>query len=218
MLIATVICSAAIAAADPQRQLKDGDIIFQQSASSQSKAIQLATHSRYSHVGLVWFDKRRAMVLEAVEPVRVTPLKKFLARSVGGHYVVKRLKNADVILTPAVLAKMQSVGRTFVGKKYDWAFGWSDTRIYCSELVWKIYKHGAGIELAPTKQLREFDLSHPVVKAKMKERYGAKVPLDEPVVAPSQLFESGLLEVVPYSSRPKRPAPINQLRQPVPSW
>ncbi len=195
-LIAPAIFITALTAAEPQLQLKDGDIIFQTTTSSQSKAIQLATHSRYSHVGIVYFENRRPMVLEAVQPVRVTPLKKFLSRSVGGHYVVKRLKNADIVLTPTVLAKMQSVGRSFVGKNYDWAFGWSDSRIYCSELVWKIYKQGAGIELAPTKRLGDFDLSHPVVKQKLKERYGKNVPLGEPVVAPSQLAESGLLEVV----------------------
>lgn len=194
--LAVAIFCTALTAEKSRPQLKDGDIIFQTTQSSQSKAIQLATHSRYSHVGIVYFDKRQPMVLEAVQPVRVTPLKKFLARSVGGHYVVKRLKNADAVLTPAVLAKMQSVGRSYIGKNYDWAFGWSDNRIYCSELVWKIYKQGAGIELAPTKKLREFDLSHPAVKAKLKERYGKRVPLDEPVVAPSQLDESALLELV----------------------
>lgn len=196
MFVLLAALTTAQAAAKPRLQLKDGDIIFQQTRSSQSKAIQLATRSRYSHVGIFYFDKGRPMVLEAVEPVRATPLKTFLARSVGGHYVVKRLKNADAVLTPAVLGKMQSVGKSYVGRHYDWVFGWSDERIYCSELVWKIYQQGAGIELAPTKKLREFDLTHPAVKAKIKERYGDKIPLDEPVVAPSQLFESGLLEVV----------------------
>ena len=34
--------------------IKEGDIIFQTSTSSQSKAIQLATHSKYSHVGIIF--------------------------------------------------------------------------------------------------------------------------------------------------------------------
>lgn len=184
---------AAFAPDRPEDRLRDGDIIFQETASAQSKAIQLATHSRYSHVGIVYFRNGKPFVLEAVQPVRISSLSSFIGRSVGGHYVVKRLKNAGTILTKPVLAKMQRIGRSFVGKNYDWVFGWSDARIYCSELVWKIYQRAAGIELSPTKKLREFDLSHPVVRAKMKERYGKKIPLDEPVVAPSQLFESALL-------------------------
>lgn len=187
---------AAFAPDRPEDRLRDGDIIFQETASAQSKAIQLATHSRYSHVGIIYFRNGKPFVLEAVQPVKVSSLKIFISRSVGGHYVVKRLKNAEAILTKPVLAKMQRVGRSFVGKNYDWVFGWSDARIYCSELVWKIYQRAAGIELSPTKKLREFDLSHPVVRAKMKERYGKKIPLDEPVVAPSQIFESALLETI----------------------
>ncbi len=35
------------------RQPQTGDIIFQISRSSQSKAIQLATHSDYSHTGML---------------------------------------------------------------------------------------------------------------------------------------------------------------------
>ena len=39
------------------------------------------------------------------------------------------------------------VGRQLEGKHYDFWFEWSDERIYCSELVWKIYRRGLGIEL-----------------------------------------------------------------------
>lgn len=181
----------------PERfHYRSGDIIFQETSSDQSAAIRAATKSRYSHVGIIYLQKGRPVVYEAVQPVRIAALKAFLSRSVGGHYVVKRLKNADAKLSPEVLGRMEREGRRHLGKNYDWEFAWSDTRIYCSELVWKIYKYGAGIELAPTKKLREFDLSHPAVKAKMKERYGTKIPYDEPVVAPSQLYESNELETV----------------------
>jgi hypothetical protein len=46
------------------------------------------------------------------------------------------------------------------------------------------------------QKLREFDLTDGVVKAKMKERYGDEVPLDEPVISPAAMFESPLLEMV----------------------
>lgn len=35
-------------------QLRDGDLIFHTSQSAQSQAIQLATHSPYSHCGIVY--------------------------------------------------------------------------------------------------------------------------------------------------------------------
>ena len=36
-----------------KKVLQNGDIIFQSSQSDQSIAIQLATHSKYSHMGIV---------------------------------------------------------------------------------------------------------------------------------------------------------------------
>ncbi|MES2797692.1 MAG: hypothetical protein V4683_17115 [Bacteroidota bacterium] len=37
-------------------EIKNGDLIFQTSLSGQSKAIQLATNSKYSHCGLIYKD------------------------------------------------------------------------------------------------------------------------------------------------------------------
>ncbi len=79
---------------------------------------------------------------------------------------------------------MKQAGKQFMGKDYDGTFEWSDDRIYCSELVWKIYKTGAGIEVGKLKKLRDFDLSSEAVKAKLKEHYGNNIPLDEPVISP----------------------------------
>lgn len=183
-----LVCGSAHAY-DP----RTGDIVFHTSTSAQSAAIQAATHSAYSHVGVVLLEHGRAMVLEAVEPVKLTPLNAWLDRGKGRHYVIKRLK---VALPAASAARMQADASKFLGKPYDLTFEWSDDRIYCSELVWKIYKESAGIELAPLSQLRSFDLSSPVVRAKLKERYGSDIPLNEPVVPPSALFDSALLETV----------------------
>ncbi len=44
--------------------------------------------------------------------------------------------------------------------------------------------------------LKEFNLGDRVVQKMMKERYGKKIPYEEPVVSPGQLFESNLLETV----------------------
>ncbi len=176
--------------------LRDGDIIFQTSRSPQSQAIQLATHSRYSHVGLVYLEGARPSVYEAVGPVKLTPLAEWTARGEGGHFVVKRLRDADDRLTPSALASMRTVGLRFRGRPYDFAFSWTDDRMYCSELVWKVYKEALGLELGSLQRLGDFDLSSPVVERKLHERYGAHVPLDEPVISPGAVAESPLLVTV----------------------
>jgi uncharacterized protein YycO len=176
--------------------LQNGDLIFQTSTSAQSQAIQLATKSNYSHCGIVYKDGANYFVFEAVQPVKKTPIDKWIARGKDGHYVVKRLKDADKVLTAAALKKMKAVGKTFTGKDYDLYFEWSDDRIYCSELIWKIYKEGAGVEIGHLQKLQEFDLSNPAVKQKLKERYGNNIPKDEKVISPAAMFNSELLKTV----------------------
>lgn len=176
--------------------LKSGDLIFQTSLSSQSKAIQLATKSQYSHCGIIYQEGKKWYVFEAIQPVKRTPLDKWIARGQNGKYVIKRLKNADQVLTPTVLSKMKEIGDEFNGRNYDLTFEWSDDKIYCSELIWKVYQRATGLEPGKLQQLRDFDLTHKVVQKKMKERYGNNIPLDETVISPAAVYNSELLMTV----------------------
>jgi hypothetical protein len=177
-------------------EIKNGDIIFQTSLSRQSKAIQLATKSKYSHCGLIFKDGKNFYVFEAVQPVKRTPLDKWIARGKGGKFVIKRLKNSGQVLTPETLEKMKQIGRQFEGKNYDLTFEWSDNKIYCSELIWKIYQRSTGLQIGKLEKLSDFDLSNESVKLKMKERYGDKIPMDEIVISPASIFDSELLITV----------------------
>jgi len=177
--------------------VRDGDIVFQTSRSAQSAAIQKATHSPYSHMGLVLYRNGQPFVLEAVDPVKYTPLARWVQRGVGRKFVVKRLRDATHTLTPDAVAKLREAAKGFVGRPYDLAFAWSDDSIYCSELVWKIYDRALGIRIGQLHPLRRLDLSDPIVRAKLKERYGDRLPLDEPVISPAAMFGASTLETVP---------------------
>jgi len=191
---------AAVLAAGCGRQAayepRDGDIVFQTSRSGQSRAIQLATHSPWSHMGLVTLQDGKPFVYEAVGPVRSTPLDAWVARGEGGRFVAKRLRRADTRLTPAALDSLRAVGETMRGRPYDLGFAWSDDRIYCSELVWKIYHRALGIDIGALQTIGDFDLSPPAVRAKMRERWGDDVPRQEPAISPAQMFASPLLVTV----------------------
>ncbi len=128
-------------------ELRNGDIIFQTSLSRQSKAIQLATHSKYSHCGIIFKEGNSYYVFEAIQPVKKTPLANWIARGEDGHFVVKRLTNANEILKDDILANMENIGEGFKGKCYDLGFDWSDDKNDCSELVWKIYYRATGLEV-----------------------------------------------------------------------
>ncbi len=176
--------------------IKNGDLIFQISLSEQSKAIQIATQSKYSHCGIIYKEDNNYFVFEAIQPVTITPLNKWIKRGKDKHYVIKRLKDADEILTTETLKKMKQEGEKFKGKDYDLTFEWNDTRIYCSELIWKIYQRATNIELGQLQKLSDFDLSHEIVQKKMKERYGNTIPMNEKVISPAAIFNSELLITV----------------------
>lgn len=177
-------------------KLREGDIIFQETSSFQGKAIKLATHSRYTHVGIVFSYNGKLMILEAVHPVKITPLDRFIKRGIKQHYVVKRIRDYDTVMTKGVIDKMKEIGKTMIGKKYDLYFEWNDQRIYCTELVWKLYKQAAGIEVGKLQRIKDFDLSHGLVKYMMFKRYGTNVPMDEPVITPQGMFQAENLETV----------------------
>ncbi len=194
-LVVTVLSACSNNNTDLDK-LKSGDLIFQTSNSRQSVPIQMATHSEYSHLGMVFEKEDELFVYEAVQPVQIVDIKTYINRGNGGNYVVKRLKNADKVLTDEVLEKMEKIAKSHLGKNYDIYFNWSDSKMYCSEYVWKIYKRATGLEIGKLRNLEDFDLSSKTVKRIMKERYGSNIPYKEKMISPGDMFNSELLEEV----------------------
>jgi Permuted papain-like amidase enzyme, YaeF/YiiX, C92 family len=177
--------------------VQEGDVIFQMSQTEQSLGVQKATHSRYSHVGLVTFRDGQPYVFEAVATVRATPLAEWVSHGEEGHYVVKRLVDAHQVLNTASVVELDKEMRHFEGKgPYDRTFEWSDERMYSSELVWKVYERALGIRLGEPQRLGDLDLTAPEVLQKLTERFGEHIPVDEPVISPQRIFDSARLETV----------------------
>lgn len=173
-------------------------LVFGQNKANQcqSQAIQIATNSKYSHMGIIYQEGDDFFVYEAVQPVKITKLTDWINRGENGNYVVKRLKNSEAILTKTGIAKMKSIGQQYLGKDYDLRFEWSDNKIYCSELVWKIYKEAFNIEIGALERIGDFNLSNKTVQKKVRERYGDKVPKEEWVITPDQMFHAKNLRTV----------------------
>lgn len=177
-------------------KLEDGDIILQTSESAQCEAVRIATNSKFSHCGIIFKDKSEVYVIEAVQPVKITSFKEWITHGKNNSYLIKRLKKSEKILTSNIINKMKSYGKSLINKDYDLYFEWSDDKIYCSELVWKVYKEGAGVEICPFKKLKDFNFNSPIVQNIMQQRYGSNIPYNEKVIAPSQIAESELLTTV----------------------
>lgn len=168
---------------------KSGDLLFISSKSGQGQAIQLATHSHLTHCGIVFIENNTAYVYHAVEPVQKSTLKEFLSYSDDGKIWIKRLKDTS-LLNQKNITLLKSNANAMLGKHYDLYFNWSNDEIYCSEYIWKIYKNALNIEIGKIHPLKFYDLSSKIVKETMAKRYGEKIPLEEQMVAPSDIFSS----------------------------
>ena len=177
-------------------KIQDGDMIFQTSQSAQCEAVRIATNSKFSHCGIILIMNDKKMVFEAVQPVKLTQIEDWITHGKDNKYLVKRLKNSKSILTALTLQKMKDYGHNFLNKDYDGYFNWSDDQIYCSELIWKIYKNAANVELCNLAKLKSFNLTNEKVKTILNQSYGKNIPLEENVVAPSQIVNSEILETI----------------------
>jgi len=175
--------------------LQEGDIVFSGSAFGQGAAIIAATASPYTHCGIVFKKDGKLMVLEAVQPVGVTTLENFMSRGKPEAFTARRLKTA---VTQENYKKARAWAETQIGRNYDILFRWDDEKLYCSELVWKIYQK-SGVELCPPRHFKDYDLKRPEVRKIIEQRYGDinRLPMDEKVVAPSDLAASMMLVEVP---------------------
>lgn len=176
--------------------LHEGDIVFQQTGGEQGRAVQLATGSPWTHVGILFIENGQWIVYEAVGPVLSTPLNEWTAHGEDGHWVAKRWVGSEKIDAAQLRVQLHKAGQRFQGLPYDLQFGWSDERIYCSELVWKMYAEGPGVELCKPKPMRDHALGSPMVQEVMRKRYGSTPPLDELMIAPGALFDCPELRTV----------------------
>lgn len=174
-----------------------GDIIFHESTSQQSRVIQQVTGSRYSHMGMIVKRGEGTYVLEAAQRVSLTPLQQFIDRGVAGHYVVKRLR-PEYQPSKSQRAEIQRLAESWMGLEYDRVFGWSDEKMYCSELVWKLFKRGAQVRIGEPIRFRNLDLSHPATQALIRARTNS-LNLEERIVTPQAMFASEKLVSVETS-------------------
>lgn len=190
ILITILVLMTSISCTSSQDYLlKNGDIIFHTSLSSQSEFIQKATNSNLSHVGIIYIKNGKPYVFEAVEPVKLTSLDEWISRGENKNYKVYR---SVTPLSQTDINKMYDYCVTQQGKHYDIKFQWNDDKIYCSELVWYAY-NSIGIELSVPRTFSDFNIDSEEIQKEIIKRYGDKFVKSEPVVSPQCLTESRYL-------------------------
>jgi cell wall-associated NlpC family hydrolase len=165
--------------------LEAGDLVFETSSSRQSAAIQWATASRWSHVGIVDVGPRgEVAVIEALGKVSRTPWAAWRRRARrGGSVLVLRPFGVGAAQRAAAVEE----ARKLLGRPYDPRFGWDDEKIYCSELVVKAYERAAGISYGRRQRLGELRLLG--IESRAEQRWGGPIPKDLVLVTPASLVE-----------------------------
>lgn len=174
------------------QNFRDGDIILHTSRSQQSIMLQKITKSIFTHCGIIFYKDGVPYVYEAVQPVKITPLKSWINRGVGSNYTVLRPYNE---LTSDQKSKMYKYAKKQLGKNYDLKFQWSDNKMYCSELVWKCY-YAVGIKLCEPKKFSNYNLNSKVAKYAIQSRYGNSFNSNETVVSPKDIYNSKKLKII----------------------
>lgn len=158
--------------------LREGDILFIETESFQSKYVKMGMLSIWSHCGIAVDTPDGVQIMEADTTVRILPVERFVAKSVGGKYIIKRPEQQ--LTAPIDQQK-------WLGRWYDLKFSFDNEEVYCSELVWLIYKE-QGIELCPPIRIKEhLMVRFPVMQRALEER---GISPEQPAVAPCDLLRA----------------------------
>ena len=165
----------------PITDIREGDVIFHTSQSSQSPLIQIGTRSHITHCGIVVMKEGKPYVLETLKTLVLTPLDKFIVRGKDGKYWLKRSDKEDIKIDYA----------HYLGKSYDFAFSFDNDIYYCSELVYDIYKRQLDIELCTPKQIGDYLIFGTDKLDKIEEAMSRRgITKEQYAVAPVDIFES----------------------------
>jgi Permuted papain-like amidase enzyme, YaeF/YiiX, C92 family len=146
--------------------LNDGDLLFQHHLAPQSTAIAEAQSDNATHVGIAVKKDDAWFVLEAVGPVKWTPLASFVDHGKNDAVVVMH----DPRLTDDQRAQLIAAAQKDLGKPYDLFFTNDDSSIYCSELVARAYAT-IGVDIGKHQQGKELQMHGPAVEKLLDARW-----------------------------------------------
>ncbi len=164
---------------------REGDVLFQHFDSRLCDMIRDVTGSQLTHCGLVVYRAGKPYVLEAKSPaVSYVPLDEWFAQGWKGYYAHFRPKG----ISPEKIAQVVKRTDELLGKTYDLQYEMGDEKIYCSELIYKGFLRGAGVEIGRKQRLG--DLKWQAHEAFIRLLAGGKLPLDRMMVTPATVAAS----------------------------
>ena len=153
--------------------LQTGDLIFQYTNTRVARVTEAITKSPITHVGIVIVENKKVRVLEASSKVKYTSLKSFLLKSKNGWVAVRKPAKE---LTEKQMESLRLEAKKWIGKPYDSQFSWGDDKIYCTELVYKMYEN-IGLKISALEKVSvilEDNEDNVMLNKYIKKVYGSK--------------------------------------------
>jgi len=175
--------------------IHEGDIVFQSLPHCPLvDTIEGMTESPYSHCGIVERKNGDWYVIEAIGPVRETDIGSWIEHGRLGYFRAYRLRSDLATQAPKIIASALS----YLGRPYDIHYEFDDSKIYCSELVYKAIDRATGAKVGKIQRIGDLNW----------RPYGAfiisiedPVPVDRELITPRALSEAPELTEV-YETPP----------------
>jgi hypothetical protein len=178
-------------------KFKNGQIlaISQASTDGSTFLFEVATGSRYGHIGIVMKQKGKVFVFESTPPNGVTksPLKEFLKKS-----KIKKKYAATVLetnITYSQVFDLASELENLVKQKipYNYKQSINPNSLNCSEFVHKAYKN-IGIELSSIETLD--DLNFKAFDGLVYDAFGFRFDKSARFISPASIVRSNKTKVL----------------------
>ncbi len=128
--------------------IKTGDLLFQVITKDSFDSAFKFTDSTYNNIGIAFIEYGNYALLETKDRVQFVSIKQWVDRGYNRHFVVKRLINADSLLSKEEQTNsFEKTARKYLMKDLDNSHEGSDDKIYSSELVWKVFKQELNVDL-----------------------------------------------------------------------
>ena len=166
-----------------------GHIIFQSLPYNDLvMAIEGVSQSKYSHCGIVCQKNGAWYVLEAIGPVKYTPLYEWVQRGREQHFWIYEFNDKQIDVDGLILE-----AEKFLDKPYDVQYDLDDKKIYCSELIYKAYKGLRDQELGKLVKLGDMPWEE-YTKTIQKYEQGPP-PLERLMITPVNLSKASQLTI-----------------------
>ncbi|POP44908.1 hypothetical protein CHU32_13560 [Superficieibacter electus] len=180
-------------------KFETGDIVFTRIGNTLFAQISTASRCWSNHVGLIiGHNGEDYLVAESRVPLStITTLSRFIHRSAGQRYAVRRLQGG---LTEAQKALIVEQVPSRLHKLYHTGFKYESSRQFCSKFVFDIYKEALCTPVGDVETFGQLLRSNPEAKlAFWKFWFLGSIPWDRKTVTPASLWHHPNLDLI-YSS------------------